>query len=335
MRLPTQNDRLVRFSFTEKIKRSRSWLSILAFVAAAIALMYTVTGVSQSQEAVPVSLEERVDLSPVQQMSDVSQGRQEEVLRVAIAGVISPTRTLEYYQELLRYMGRELGKEVRLILKPSYSETNDLVKAGRVDLAFVCSLAYCEGYHDFGMELLVAPQMYGDTVYYSYLIVPQNSVAISIEDLRGRSFAFSDPLSNSGYLAPSYQLSLLGEKPTLFFSKYTFTYSHDNSITAVANRLVDGAAVDSLVYDQLIAKDSALASKTKVIARWGPFGIPPVVVNPNLEAELKQQLREFFLYLDKSPEGKAILEDLEIDKFVILTHDAYGLIREMKERLEK
>lgn len=333
MKPSRQSDGTIRHSFREMLRQSRFWLSTLALIAASVALLYLITSVGHGQETIRVNLEERVGLPPVQQMGDVVHGRQEEVLRVAIAGVLSPTRTLEYYQELLRYMGRELGKEVRLILKPSYAEVNDLVKGGRVELAFVCSLAYYEGYQDFGMELLVAPQMYGNTVYYSYLIVPWDSTATSLEDLRGRSFAFSDPLSNSGYLVPSYQLLLVGEEPASFFSRHAFTYSHDNSIVAVANELVDGAAVDSLVYDQLVAKEPVLASKTKIIAKWGPYGIPPVVVNPNLDAEFKQRLREFFLNLDKSPDGRAILEDLDIDRFVVITNDAYDSTKEMKELL--
>ena len=140
-------------------------------------------------------------------------------------------------------------------------------------------------------------------------------------------------LFRSGYLAPSYQLALLDEKPASFFNRYTFTYSHDNSIAAVAARLVDGAAVDSLVYDQLVEKDPGLTSKTRVIARWGPYGIPPVVVNPNLDPDLKKQLQDFFLNMDQSEEGQAILSGLDIDKFVILGHDAYTSLMEMKERV--
>jgi phosphonate transport system substrate-binding protein len=183
------------------------------------------------------------------------------------------------------------------------------------------------------MELLVAPQMYGKTFYYSYLIVPEESVARSLRDLRGATFAFSDPLSNSGHLAPAYQLSLLDDSPVTFFSRYMYTYSHDNSIVAVADKLVDGAAVDSLVYDQLVASSAELASKTRVIARWGPYGIPPVVTSPELEPRLKQQLQDFFLDLDNSYEGKMLLNKLVIDKFVVVPDDIYDSVREMKAKL--
>lgn len=147
------------------------------------------------------------------------------------------------------------------------------------------------------------------------------------------ALAFTDPLSNSGHLAPDYQLSLFGETPVSFFGKYIFTYSHDHSITAVADKLVDGAAVDSLVYDQLVASDSELASRTRIIARWGPYGIAPVVVSPALDLQLKQQLQDFFLDLHNSDEGNRILNSLTIDKFVVVPDSIFDSIREMKTNL--
>src|SRR4030067_1919498 len=98
-----------RFSFHQLVKRTRIWLLILVLLTALTAMFYLVTGASQSQETVAINMDERIGLPPVRQMGDTDHESQQQVLRVAIAGVISPTMTLEYYQELLHYMGRELG----------------------------------------------------------------------------------------------------------------------------------------------------------------------------------------------------------------------------------
>ncbi len=314
--------------------QAKFWLLVLGAIAVVAAILFLAVGHSQSQDVLKVNLDQRSWVSPVQQISgDAHTQPSDHSLRVAIAGVLSPGKTLEDYQELLAYMGQKLGREVTLILKPTYAEINDLVRGERADIAFVCSLAYVEGNEGFGMELLVVPQMYGETVYHSYLIVPEESSATTLEDLRGASFAFTDPLSNSGHLAPAYHLSLLGEAPASFFGRYVFTYSHDNSITAVADKLLDGAAVDSLVYDQMVANNPELASKTQVIARWGPYGIPPIVVSPGLDPQLKQELRDFFLDIHTSEAGRSILEKLAIDRFVIVSDELYDSIEEMKTEL--
>jgi len=310
------------------------WFLLLVSMAVVATMLFIGFSYSQPQDTIQVSLDRKTALPPVQEIAgDAYSGPSSNSLRVAIAGVLSPSESLETYQELLGYMGKNLGKQVTLILKPTYAEINDLIRGQRVDLAFVCSLSYVIGHNEFGMELLVAPQIRGETVYYSYLIVPKESNATSLSDLRGGTFAFTDPISNSGYLAPTYQLSLLGESPVSFFSRYIFTYSHDNSIIAIADKLVDGATVDSLVYDRMVVNDPELASETKIIARWGPYGIPPVVIDPMLDPELKQQLLDFFLRIHTLDEGRMILDDLGIDKFVVVSDDIYDSVREMQTKL--
>jgi phosphonate transport system substrate-binding protein len=253
--------------------------------------------------------------------------------RVAGEGVLSPIETLKSLDPLLSYLSQQLHQPVELLQRRSYAETNDLIRSGYVDLAFVCGLPYVAGHKEFGMELLVVPEVNGDTVYYSYIIVPADSDAENLKDLRGRSFAFADPLSNSGRLAPTYLLYQMEETPDNFFKEYTFSYSHENSIRAVAEGLTDGAAVDSLVYDYLITHEPAIKAHTKIIDRSGPFGIPPVVINPALNQEIKARLRGLFLNMHQDDTGKEALRSLMIDRFVMGDDSAYDTIRNMAREL--
>ena len=264
--------------------------------------------------------------------SPVASARAEGVIRMAVAPVISPRETFNSrYRDLLDYIGRELGLPVELVQGKTYAEINDMVRTGDVTFAFVCTNPYLQGRDDFGMELLAAPEVNGETTYYSYLVVRADSPFDSLADLRGSTFAFSDPLSNSGRLAPVYQLALAGETPESFFSRSIFTYAHDNSIKAVAENLVDGAAVDSLVYDYWVKTGSEFTSKTKVIEKWGPYGINPVVVRPGLDPALKQQLREVLLGMDTGAAGREILSALLIDRFVVPDDSIYDSVRKMRE----
>ena len=83
----------------------------------------------------------------------------------------------------------------------------------------------------------------------------------------------------------------------------------------------------------MVADNPELASKTRVIARWGPYGIPPLVVSPSLDPQFKQELQDLLVNLHNSDEGAAILGNLAIDKFVVVTDDIYISVREMKEQL--
>lgn len=270
-----------------------------------------------------------VDLSELQPLPAVAKT---EVLplRVAVGPIISPRGTVEGYSPLLDYLSRKLDRRVELLQRRTYAEVNDLIERGEVDLAFVCTSAYVAGHRDFGMKLLAAPQVHGKAVYHSDLIVPADSPATSMADLRGKVFAFTDPMSNTGRLYPTYLVKQLGETPNTFFSRTFFTYSHDDAVRAVAAGLADGAAVDNLVYEFAVARDPELAAKTKIIHRSPPFGSPPVVVNPNLSPSLQAQLQTLLLELDDQPEGRQVLEALGVDRFIVLDDDAYDSVRELE-----
>ena len=256
-------------------------------------------------------------------------------LRMAVAPVLSPKPTSLLYQQLAAYVGAKLGRSVELVQGKTYAEINDMLKTGDVTVALVCTNPYLQGRDDFGMELIAAPQIGGDVVYYSYLLVNRSSSAQSLADLRGASFAFTDPLSNSGRLAPIYQLALRGKNPDAYFSQTIFTYSHDGSVRAVADGVVAAAAVDSLVFDYLVLNESSLTDRVKVIERWGPFGINPVVVNPRLDAGLKADLKGVFLGMDKDPEGLSILRNLMVDRFVVPEDSVYDSVRAMRSYLRE
>jgi len=164
---------------------------------------------------------QKIDFTRLEPPGAAAPGESSEVLlRVAFAGVVSPTETLKIYNQMVEYLGQALFRPVEIIQRSNYAEINDLVRSRYVDLAFVCSLAYVVGNNEFGMEILVVPQVGGGTVYHSYIIVPANSKSESLADLRGKAFAFTDPLSNSGRLAPTYRLHQMGATPDNFFGKY-------------------------------------------------------------------------------------------------------------------
>ena len=255
-------------------------------------------------------------------------------LKIAVSAMISPTETIVYYEDLLEYISKKTNHPIELVQRETYEEINDLVESQYLDAAFVCSGAYIDGREKFGMELLVAPVVKGKPVYYSYIIVPIDSGATSFEDLRGKKFAFTDEMSNSGKLSPTYMLALINETPDSFFSGYIYTYSHDRSIEAVAKGLVDGAAVDSLIWDYNSAKTPAYTNKTKIISKSQPYGIPPIVVHPDTNPDFKIELQNILLTMHEDPEGADILKQINIDKFTLTNERVYDSIYEMREFAE-
>lgn len=257
----------------------------------------------------------------------------DEPIRVAVAAVFSPQGTAESYRMLLDYLEEKLDRPVTLVQRRTYREINDLIEQGQVDIAFVCTSAYVAGHDDFGMRLLVAPEVDQAVVYYSLLIVPADSTAESMADLAGRTFAFTDPMSHSGRAYPTYLVHQLGFEPEAFFGRTFFTYSHDDAIRAVANGIADGANVDSLVYEHVIEREPELAERVKIIHRSPPFGIPPVVTGPNVSSAWVTTLREILLGMPDDPAGQAALQAIGVDRFVLVDDSAYEGVRQILREL--
>ncbi len=256
-------------------------------------------------------------------------------LKVAVAAMISPKFTYKYYLDLLNLIGRRMGREIVFIQKKTYSEVNEMIRQRALDFAFVCSGPYVSGSRSFGLEIIAVPVCNGEKVYYSYFIASQKSGIESMNDLRGKIFAFTDPMSNTGCQVPTYYLAKQNETPGHFFSKTFFTHSHDNSIRAVKSGIADGAAVDSLIFEFIKAESPDMTKSVKVIEKSPPYGIPPVVVHPMVDSETKEKLRSLFLTIHENPEGKKYLNNLHIDRFERGDDSYYKSVRELQDFLIK
>jgi len=263
--------------------------------------------------------------------SDVSQGN--AYFKVAVGSIMSAQETVVYYHQLLEYIANKLGRQIQLVQRKTYGEINELIGMGQIDLAFICSGPYAGGKEKFGFQALAMPRVRGSHLYQAYLIVNKDSPFQKLDDLRGKSFAFTDPESNTGKLVPTYWLNKTGAKPEDFFGKTIYTYSHDNSIRAVAMSLVDGAAVNGQVWEYYNYSDPVFAAKTRIIKRSQPFGNPPVVASSRVPHQMKERIRNLLLKMHLDPKGKKILDELMIDGFIAPKDECYVPILAMKKSL--
>jgi phosphonate transport system substrate-binding protein len=295
------------------------------FILICLAALY---GCGRDSDVVTIDFDKTIAVHRPE--SDVSQ---KVSLNVAVAAMISPKETISYYRDLLDFIGAKMNRKISLIQRKTYGEVNELFKNGQVDLAFICSGPYAVEREKYGFEALATPIVRGKPFYQSYLIVNKNSTYQNLNDLRDKVFAFTDPDSNTGALVPQYWLSKMGETPESFFESFTYTYSHDNSIMAVARELVDGATVDGHKWEYFQSKNPIYSSRTRVIKKSEPFGSPPLVTSVALPPQSKEQIRQTIFSMHLDPEGKKILEKLLIDRFVPPEEEWYEPIRQMKYAL--
>ncbi|MEK6557478.1 MAG: phosphate/phosphite/phosphonate ABC transporter substrate-binding protein, partial [Candidatus Margulisiibacteriota bacterium] len=304
-------------------------MKLTAFIEREQALIMPLNkSVAGKHKIIPLSLS-LVSLLPLL-YSQHAFARQDTVVKIGVASMITPVDAVKYYQDIIDYIGKEIKQPVQMVNRRTYDEMDALLEKGEVKIAFICSAPYVKNRQQFGVELLVAPTVNGRPLYHSYIIVHNDSPMKTFPELKGRAFAFTDPKSNTGKLYPTYLLKGMGFTPEKFFNRFLYSYSHNKSVEMVAKKIVDGAAVESLVYEHMLKTGSPYARQARIIKRSPPYGIPPVVVTRDIEPALRKKIKDAFLNMHKTAKGKAIIDAMMIDEFVEVPDANYDSIREME-----
>lgn len=258
--------------------------------------------------------------------SPLVRGRATRLRPLRFATFLAP-HLLWFYQDVTRAVARRLGQAIELAQGTSYAQLDE------VDAAFVCSLPYVERCRR--LEPLAAPVLrgsrYGDRpIYFSDVIVRRDSSLYTFADLRGRSWAYNEPHSHSGYGITRYHLACLGETCG-FFRQVVEAGWHERALRLVADGHVDGAAADSHVLETVLADQPHLAERLRIIASLGPSPIQPVVVAKQLAPHLKRDLKTALLELADDPAHQHCLARAGVARFVAVDDATYDPVRRMRD----
>ncbi len=279
------------------------------------------SSINKEGETVTVDFSDHAQIVSTRAFSDSA-----EHLNVAVAAMISPKETFVFYEDLFNYISSKTGDQVVFKQRKTYDEVNKMLENKEVDLAVICSGAYVSGKEKSKMEILVTPVSNGKNNYQAYVVVHVNSPYKQLSDLQNKVFAFSDPISHSGKFYIEKRIKELGYGSN-FFSKTIYSNAHDVSMQLVSKQVVDGSSVKGTIYDYLEKFHPERIKNLRIIEKSEWYGMPPIVVPEDLDEQKKEQLRNLFLKIHEDPEGKKILDQILIDKFVIGSDQDYNSIR--------
>ena len=258
-------------------------------------------------------------------------GDDRALLRIAVAPVISPEKSLLRYFDLAIWLGDRMDRRGDLLLRDNYDQTNQLLRDHECDAALICTYSYVRLQREGSVEAIAIPVVDGQDTYHSVVIVRRRSSFLDLLSLKGARFASADTLSTTGWLFPATYLLSKDENPLSFFSSRLVMGSHDLAVNAVLSGEADVAAVHSLVYQRM---PSSTRKRLRIILKSQPFGMPPVVVPDSLDDDLKEALREALLMIHVHPEGAAILARLQIDRFIVPPPDHFHSIEALVDLWE-
>lgn len=253
-------------------------------------------------------------------------------LRMGLIPNEDSVKVKESYESLKTYLEKELNGSIELFVATDYSAVIEAMRSNKIDFAKLGPFAYLLAEREVGAEPVVME--YSSKTgggYYSLLITRADSGIESIEDLKGKTLAYPDPASTSGYLMPKAMFKKRNLDMDTYFSKLLSTGGHDGTILAVANKKVDAGAVATIDFDKMIEIGKVKESEFRVL--WKSDLVPnsPIVVRPGLDEQLKNRIGQAFL--DAEMKAPNAMKNVDILKYMPVDKMTYKSVREAVELL--
>ncbi len=231
--------------------------------------------------------------------TDASQLVDPSTLIFAYTPVEDPAVYAEAWADFLAHMETVTGKPVQFFPVQSNAAQIEAMRAGRLHIAGFNTgsnpLAIaCAGFRPFAM--MAAED--GSFGYEMEFITYPDSGIEQVEDIKGRTMAFTSETSNSGFKAPSALLAATyGMEPERDFTP-AFSGAHDNSILGVANKDYDAAAIANSVLSRMIERDVVQPDQIVSIYKSETFPTTGYGTAHNLTPDLQEKIQEAFFSFD-------------------------------------
>ena len=240
---------------------------------------------------------------------------------------------------ILDQLSKDLGITVKQVAATDYRSSIEALRFHKAQIGQLGPKGYVEASNNnyANVEPIVQLQhANGSLGYRSCLIVHADSDLFGPEDIAGQTFALNDPNSTSGYLVPmTFFLMEMGINPQEYFSKLTFSGSHEASILAVANKKVDVAS-SNLPDNQQMTREGKIPRGTLRVI-WVSKLIPndSIVIRKDLPDSLKQAIQHSLTTMKaRTPEAFAA-GSAWIGGFVNVDDAAYQIIRGLNETAKR
>jgi phosphonate transport system substrate-binding protein len=267
-------------------------------------------------------------------------------LRIGVLGGENEADRMGRYGGYARLIEETFGVPVRLFQAADYSGVVQAFAGRHIEMASMSPAAYAASWMESNGNvepILVTQEADGSTSYIAAMYVRADSGITTLEQMRGRSMAWADPNSASGFLIPRAALRAAGINPETFFGRTGFAGGHEQAIVAVLGRQFDGGVTwASGVGDPAEGFSRGMLRATaekgllnmrdiRIIWRSGPIQNGPIVVRKDTPDAFKQDMIAFHLALPRAaPEIHRAVERGNVIGWVPTRHEEYELFIQMR-----
>jgi phosphonate transport system substrate-binding protein len=188
------------------------------------------------------------------------------------------------YRPLAEYLAKKLGREVKLYTVDTWEGLAKSLANGETDIALMGPWGYVLANHQAGAQAVSTILYEGKPEYFAIMITHPKSGISKIEDMKGKTFAFGDKGSTSGYLIPFHQFQKMNIDPDKFFSKVLHT-KHQAIETQVTRGELDAGADYNRNRDAMIEQGLIKAADSKIVWTSDPLPNDAVAVSADLSKD--------------------------------------------------
>jgi phosphonate transport system substrate-binding protein len=259
-----------------------------------------------------------------------------EQLVMAITPSNIPTELFKASEVFAAELGKKLGVPIKVYMPTDYLGVVEALRSKTADLAFVHPAGYVFANREAKAQIVAIDVWHGKTSYTSRFYVRKDSGITTLEGLRGRTIAFVDPGSTSGYVYPMVLLIKRGlvkdRNPKTFFKEAMYAGTHEAALLALLNGSVDAVASFDLAPEQYL-KDKDKIDKLTYVAETDPIPEAGVVAREGLDPALVKKLYDALMAFN-APQYRPVLKDFYgIDGFAPARDSDYTPVREAIDML--
>ncbi|TBL70574.1 phosphate/phosphite/phosphonate ABC transporter substrate-binding protein [Paenibacillus thalictri] len=260
-----------------------------------------------------------------------------EVLRFGVLPGEEEGKLSRGNKQFVEDLGKELGIKTELFVGDDYTAVVEAMRTKKIDMASFGPFSYIIAAERSGaVALAVKAKSEDEALYKSLIVVPAQSKAQKIEDLKGKTFLFADPASTSGHLFPRAmmikQLGITNDQVESYFSNVSFSGGHDKSILAIARGTADGAGVCDTCIKRVVDAGLVKESDYRVIGTSDPIPQSPFAYRKDLPADLVEKMKQFMLNYHKDNKNPQFFSS-GTQRFFLVDDSKYNIVRETAKAL--
>ncbi len=241
--------------------------------------------------------------------------------RMGFTPVESGAAMVQITEPVVAAMSRALGMKVVTFVAADYVGTVEALRGNKIDAAMLSPAAMVMAHRKANAKPILKTRYKGKTSYFAVIFTRTESPIKSITDLKGRSFAFVDPGSTSGFVVPSLMMQKAGVKPNRDLKHVMNAGTHDAVLQAVLHGQAEAGAsfqkekgvwplADSI-------KNPADLARLRVVAYSDPIPDQGIAVHPELDPALEKKVADFFVHLSDTAAGRKMIGRFyQVDAFV-------------------